>query len=267
MVSADQPPEREPTRAAAFFDVDNTIIRGASAYHLARRLYQRGFFRRRDIAYFGLHSVYYLTFGERLSAIDELRGRALSLIQGHSVAEVAAIADEVYDEVLADRVFPGTRELIEAHLRAGDQVWIITAGPRELGDLVARRLGATGALATVAESRDGFYTGRLVGHMMHGEHKADGARGIAADQGLDLARSSAYGDSVNDAPLLSLVGHPFAINPDARLRRYAAERGWQVRDFRRRRRDVRRGVRTASWAGAVWVTAVAARAVVRRLRG
>ncbi|TDE91694.1 HAD-IB family hydrolase [Occultella glacieicola] len=265
-MSADQPSEREATGAAAFFDVDNTIIRGASAYHLARRLFQRGFFRRRDIAFFGVHTVYYLTFGERLSHIDDLRGRALGLIKGHSVAEVAAIADEVYDEVLADRVFPGTRELIESHLAAGDQVWIITAGPRELGELVARRLGATGALATVAESKDGFYTGRLVGDMMHGEHKADGARRIADEQGLDLAASSAYGDSVNDAPLLSLVGHPFAINPDARLRRVAGERGWQVRDFRRRRRDVRRGVRTASWAGAVWVGAVATRAVVRRLR-
>lgn len=252
--------------AAAFFDVDNTIIRGASSYHLARELYRRDFFRLRDIVYFAGHSFYYSLFGENRARIDDVRERALWIIEGHTVAEIVAIADEVYDEVFANRVFPGARSLLEAHLRQGNQVWIITAAPREIGELVARRLGATGALGTVAEERDGIYTGRLVGDMLLGEHKAAAVRVIAEREEMAMADCFAYGDSVNDIPVLSSVGHPCAINPDPRLRLHAAEVGWPVRDFRRRRRNVRRGLRNASWAGGVWAAATVVRSVVRKLR-
>lgn len=259
--------ERVAERAAAFFDVDNTIIRGASSYHLARELYRRDFFRARDIAYFAGHSLYYFIFGEKRAHIDQVRARALRLIAGHTVADVVAIAEGVYDEVLAHRVFPGARDLIAGHLAAGHDVWIVTAAPREIGELVARRLGVTGALGTVAEERDGQYTGRLVGDMMHGEHKAAATRGIAERAGVALENCYAYGDSVNDLAMLRAVGHPCAINPDPRLRLHAADVGWPVRDFRRRRRSVRKGLRNASWAGALWAAAVVARSLARRLRG
>ena len=91
----------------AFFDVDNTIIRGASAFHLGVGLYRRGFFRQRDLLQFGLHQFRYLTFGENKHQIDEVRSRALSIMKGHSVAEVTAIAEDVYDEVLCLRIYPG----------------------------------------------------------------------------------------------------------------------------------------------------------------
>src|SRR5699024_7046478 len=136
------------------------------------------------------------------------------------------------------------------HLEVGDQVWIVTAAPREVGELVARRLGLTGVLGTVAEHEDGVYTGELSGDMMHGAHKAAAVREIAERENLDLAVSAAYGDSSNDIPMLRTVGHPCAINPDPRLRLFAADIGWPVRDFRRRRRNVRGGLRTASQAGA-----------------
>lgn len=252
--------------SAAFFDVDNTIIRGASSYHLARELYRRGFFRRLDIAYFAGHALYYFFFGENAQHMNRVRARALAIMQGHSVAEVLAIAEEVYEQVLAHRIFPGARDLIATHIKNGDQVWIVTAAPVEVGELVARRLGLTGALGTVASHQDGIYTGELVGDMMHGVHKAAGVRRIAATQGHDLQTCSAYGDSAHDIPMLRTVGNPCAINPDPRLRLIAAEIGWPVRDFRRRRRNVRGGLRTASRAGMVWAGAHILRAIGRLLR-
>ncbi len=257
----------EGARVAAFFDVDNTIIRGASAFHLAVGLYRRGFFRRGDIFTFAWHQSRYLLFGENKDQIDDVRNRALSIMTGHSVAEVVAIAEDVYDEVLALRIFPGTQRLLDQHLAAGHQVWLITATPVEIGELIARRLGVNGALGTVAEHKDGFYTGRLVGDMLHGKAKAEAVRALAEREGIDLAASSAYGDSTNDVPILSEVGFPCAINPDGRLRRHAAQVGWPVRDFRGRRRAARRSMDAATFAGSAWVVGLALRAARRKLRG
>lgn len=254
------------TPVAAFFDVDNTIIRGASAFHLAVGLYGRGFFRKRDILRFAWQQSRYRLFGENRRQIDEVRSRALDIMRGHSVAEVTAIAEDVYDEVLSLRIYPGTRALLDAHLADGHAVWLVTATPVEIGELIARRLGTSGALGTVAEHEDGFYTGRLVGDLLHGEAKASAVRALAEREGYDLSRCFAYGDSTNDVPILSAVGNPCAINPDGRLRRHAAEVGWPVREFRTRRRQARRGVNAASLAGLAWALAVVARAVRRSLR-
>ncbi|ASR55379.1 HAD family hydrolase [Cellulomonas sp. CW35] len=252
-------------RTAAFFDVDNTVVRGASAFHLAVGLYRRGFFRPWDLLRFTGHQLRYRLVGEDRRQIDRLRGEALAIMRGHSVAEVTAIAEDVYDQVLHLRLYPGTRALIDAHVAAGDEVWFVTASPMEIAGLLARRLGTTGALGTVAEEVDGFYTGRLVGDLLHGEAKARAVRALAERTGIDLARCAAYGDSTNDLPLLSAVGRPCAINPDRRLRRHAARQGWPVRDFRPARRSLTRGVRAATVAGAVWATAVSARAARRGL--
>ncbi|MDD9207605.1 HAD-IB family hydrolase, partial [Georgenia sp. 10Sc9-8] len=192
------------------------------------------------------------------------------IIRGHAVAEVISIGEDVYDEVLDHRIFPGTRALLEAHQRAGHQVWLITATPTEVSDLIARRLGATGSLGTRAASRDGYYTGELSGDMLHGAGKERAVRALAEREQLDLQRSFAYGDSVNDVPILSAVGHACAINPEPRLRLHALQEDWPVRDFRRRRRSVRvglrRGVLGAGWAGTVWAGAAVVRALRRQLR-
>ncbi|MGC0143019.1 HAD family hydrolase [Pseudactinotalea sp. Z1732] len=251
--------------SAAFFDVDNTIVRGASSYHLARELHRRGMFRRRDIVFFAAHAFYYFLFGENKKHIARVQARALATIEGHSVAEMLAVAEELYEQVLTHRIFPGARDLLNDHLAQGDQVWIVTAAPREVGELVARRLNLTGVLGTVAEEQDGVYTGRLVGDMMHGQHKAAAVREIAEREGLDLAECAAYGDSSHDIPMLRTVGEPCAINPDPRLRLFAADIGWPVRDFRRRRRNVRSGLRTAGQAGAVWAVATGLRALSKAL--
>ncbi|MPV38240.1 HAD family hydrolase [Georgenia subflava] len=257
-------------QVAAFFDVDNTIVRGASAYHLAQELYRRDFFGLGDILFAARQSLAYTLLGENLRRIAAIQERALRLMRGHSVAEVISIGEEVYDEVLDHRIFPGTRALLQEHLDAGHEVWLITATPTEISDLLARRLGATGALGTRVQAVDGYYTGRLDGTMLHGAGKEVAVRELALERGIDLAGSFAYGDSINDVAIMSAVGHPCAINPEPRLRLHAAEAGWPVRDFRRRRRslreDLRTGARSARWAGAAWAVSVVVRAVVRRLR-
>lgn len=259
------PTPRDTGHIAAFFDVDNTIIRGASAFHLARALYARDFFAVRDLIAAVFHQLRYVSFGENKSQIDSVRERALSIMKGHSVAEVTAIGEEVYDQVLALRIYPGTRKILDAHLAAGHQVWLITATPIEIGELLARRLNATGALATVAEHRDGIYTGRLVGDMMHGKAKERGVRELAKRLDIDLAASYAYGDSANDIPILSSVGNPCGINPEPRLRRHARQAGWPIREFRGKRRMAKRGLKTASWAGAAWILSLIARSIKRAL--
>ena len=265
-VPAGTVPAAQPGRVAAFFDVDNTIIRGASSFHLAVGLYRRGFFKTGDVIRFAVHQARYLTFGENRQQIDEVRQRALEIMRDRSVAEVVAIAEDIYDEVLSLRIFPGTQRLLDQHLRAGHEVWLVTATPVEIAEIIARRLGATGALGTIAEHTDGFYTGRLVGDLLHGKAKASAVQAIAEREGIDLSQSFAYGDSTNDVPILSEVGFPCAINPDGRLRKHAAEVGWPMREFRGRRNATRRGVDAATVAGSAWVAGLVFRAVRRAIR-
>jgi len=260
-----QAPDRAaPDRtAAAFFDVDNTVVRGASIFYLARGLHRRRFFHFRDIARFFWQQTSFILRGENLGHVADIRERALALVAGHSVAELTAIGEEVYDDVIVDKVWPGTHELARGHLDAGQRVWLVTATPIEVATVISRRLGLTGALGTVAEHADGVYTGRLVGEVLHGQAKADAVQALAEQEGLDLARCAAYSDSANDIPLLSLVGRPVVINPDKRLRAHARDRGWQVRDFRRGRRAARIGLPAVTVGG---VAGGLVRLLVRRRR-
>jgi HAD superfamily hydrolase (TIGR01490 family) len=256
----------DPT-AAAFFDVDNTMMMGASIYHFARGLAARHFFTWRDLARFGWQQLRFRVGGaEQMAHMDQAKEAALSFVAGHRVDEVVALGEEIYDELMADRIWSGTRALAQLHLDAGQRVWLITAAPVELAQLIARRLELTGALGTVAESVDGTYTGRLVGEPLHGPAKAEAIRALAAREDLDLARCSAYSDSANDLPMLSAVGHPVAVNPDAQLRRIARERGWDIRDFRTGRKAAKIGLPALAGAGGVTAGVVAGLALRRRLR-
>jgi HAD superfamily hydrolase (TIGR01490 family) len=164
---------------------------------------------------------------------------------------------------MAAKIWSGTRALAQMHQDAGQRVWLVTATPVELASIIARRLGLTGALGTVAESKDGVYTGRLVGDLLHGKAKAHAVRALAAREGLDLRRCTAYSDSINDVPMLSTAGTAVAVNPDPALRDLARHRGWEIRDFRTGRKAARIGVPTVLGAGAL-AGAVAAGIAYRR---
>ncbi|HWM73439.1 MAG TPA: HAD-IB family hydrolase [Nocardioides sp.] len=238
--------------SAAFFDVDNTVMQGASIFHLARGLHRRHFFTTRDILGAVWKQTYFRVVGvEDPQHIADTRASALSFIAGHTVQELEELGEEIFDEAMAHRIWPGTRALAQMHLDQGQRVWLVTAAPIEIAQIIARRLGLTGAMGTVAEHVDGVYTGGLVGAMLHGPAKAEAIRALAGREGLDLSRCSAYSDSANDLPMLKLVGDPCAINPDAKLRAHARTEGWRVRDYRTGRKAARIGLVVGAAAGAV----------------
>lgn len=243
-------PPRDLT-AAAFFDVDNTMVQGASIVHFARGLAARKYLKTSDLVDFAWKQVKFRVSGkENSDDVASGREKALAFIAGRSTAELAHLGEEIYDEIIADKIWPGTRALAQMHLDAGQQVWLVTATPVELAQVIAKRLGLTGALGTVAESEDGKFTGRLVGDILHGAGKAHAVRSLAIREGLNLKRCTAYSDSYNDAPMLSLVGTSVAINPDSDLRELAKNRGWEIRDFRTARKAAKIGVPTALALGA-----------------
>ncbi|WP_086820027.1 HAD family phosphatase [Allokutzneria sp. NRRL B-24872] len=250
-------PARDLT-AGAFFDVDNTMMMGASIFHFARGLVARKFVSASQLAGFAWKQLKFRVGGrEDQGSIDSSRDQLLAFVAGRTVRELSEVSEEIYDELMADKIWPGTRALAQKHLDAGQRVWLVTATPVELASIIARRLGLTGALGTVAESVDGVYTGRLVGGLMHGPAKVHAVRALAAREGLDLRRCTAYSDSQNDVPMLTAVGTPVAVNPDSGLRRIARAKGWEVEDFRTGRKLARVGVPSVLGAGAV-ISAVAA---------
>jgi len=257
----------DPT-AAAFFDVDNTMIRGASIYFFGKGMAGRGLITTGDLLRFGYQQLAFRVRGkENLEAVAEARDKALGLVAGKSVEEIVAYGEEIYDELMERRIWSGTRALAQQHLDAGQRVWLVTATPVELARIIARRLGLTGALGTVSEVEDGVYTGRLVGEPLHGPAKAEAVRALAEREGLDLARCTAYSDSSNDVPMLTAVGHAVAINPDTALRETARLNGWEIRDFRTGRKAAKVGVPAAAGVGALTGGVVAGLALRRRHTG
>ena len=249
--------------AAAFFDVDNTMMMGASLFWFARGLAARKYFHSRDLAQFVWQQAKFRIAGnESADDMHSIRETALAFVAGRPVEEIVQASEEIYDELVADRIWSGTRNLAQKHLDAGQRVWLVTATPVELASIIAHRLGLTGALGTVSEIVDGRYTGRLVGELMHGEAKAEAVRALAEREGLDLSRCTAYSDSSNDLPMLTLTGAAVAVNPDSELRAVARSRGWPVKDFRTGRKAARIGVPTvaaAALSGGVVGGAVALR--------
>lgn len=252
--------------AAAFFDVDNTIMQGASIYYLARGLAARKYFTAADLARFAWGQLRFrLVATENAEHMSKAKEMGLAFVAGWRVDDLERLSEEIFDELMADRIWSGSRALAQLHLDAGQRVWLVTAAPVELGRVIAQRLGLTGALGTVAEVENGVYTGRLVGDLMHGQAKADAIQQLAAVEGLELSRCAAYSDSANDVPMLSTVGQAVAVNPDTALRREARQRGWQIRDFRTGRKAAKLAVPSALAAGVV-VGGVTAGLVARRRR-
>jgi HAD superfamily hydrolase (TIGR01490 family) len=251
-------------QAAAFFDVDNTIVIGASIFHFAKGLAARKFFSTKDLSKFVWQQVKFRAGGEGHENIAKARESALAFVAGKSVDEIVALSEEIYDDAMADKIYSGTQALAQLHLDAGERVWLVTATPEELAQIIARRLHLTGALGTRSEQKDGAYTGRLIGDLLHGEAKAAAVRELAEREGLDLAQCAAYSDSINDIPMLSLVGRAVAVNPDSALRDEAKRRGWEIRDFRTGRKAARVGIPTALILGATGGAVAAGLAIGRR---
>ena len=225
-----------PGKRAAFFDVDNTLIRGSTIYFLGRGMYQRGYFTKKDISRFVLANLRFrLTGKENKEEIARFQSAATDFIGGHNVKDIEAIAQQIYDEFVSPAMWQGTIDIAQTHIANGVEVYLVTAAPEDMATLISARLGLTGALGSKAEIKDGLYTGQMNGPLLHGKEKAIAVRELAEKKGFNLENCFAYSDSSNDLPLLQCVGHPSAINPDALLGLRAMAEGWPIHDFRRAR--------------------------------
>jgi len=221
-------PALAPPPVLAFFDVDNTLIHGASVYHLGKAAFTHGFLGWRDLVRFAWQQARFIAVGENHRHQLSARDRALALVAGRTEEELEQLSIETYDDRVVKLLLPATVALAHDHMAQGHEVWLITATPQSFASVMAERLGLSGAIGTRIESIDGVFTGALRGHVMHGSHKADAAAQLASERGAHLTDCWAYSDSRNDIPLLELVGNSTAVNPDAALLRYATARGWPI---------------------------------------
>jgi HAD superfamily hydrolase (TIGR01490 family) len=226
--------KEQPKKAAAFFDVDNTILRGSSSFLFGKSAFERKFFSRKDFWRFAWHQFRFIWRGENNNVLATLKDRALSLVAGHRAKDLKDLVDEVYEKHIRLKLWPETVRLAKDHIAEGREVWLVTAAPQELGDVIAKRLGLTGAIGTKVERKNGILTGQLVGKPIHGPTKRVAIKELAKTRNLSLKRSYAYSDSHNDLPMLTAVGHPVAVNPDKILTRYAKAADWPIYDFKKR---------------------------------
>src|SRR3954452_8953215 len=233
-------------RGGAFFDLDKTLIGGSSALHFARASYKAGQLSKRQMARDIRDNVRFRLQGSTDEATDALRARVYEAIAGKRVVDLARLTPEMLKGILP-RVYPQMLDVAWRHQDAGRPVYIVTAASQEMAELLAHVLVFDGGIGARSEVRDGVYTGRPEGPFTYREGKAEAIRDVAAREGIDLAESWAYSDSESDLPMLRVVGHPVAVNPDAALARVAREGGWEIMRFDR----LGRRLRLAGGAGGV----------------
>ena len=215
-------------RGAAFFDLDKTLMQGSSAFQFARAAYAEGLISRRQIVTDGWANLRYRLQGASDEVSLALRERIAAGLQGTRVVELERLGVGVLAGVLP-RIYPRMLRIAHEHQDAGRPAYIVTAAAQDLADILARVMALDGALGSqLSEVEGGVYTGRPAGRFMYGAGKARAITELAARDSLDLGASYAYSDSESDLPMLECVGHPVVVNADARLRRIARERGWEV---------------------------------------
>jgi HAD superfamily hydrolase (TIGR01490 family) len=199
-------------------------------------MYQRGYFTKADISRFVVANLRFrMTGTEKKEVIDRFQKAATDFVGGHQVSDILKLGEEIYDEFVSPKLWERTCEIAREHLAKDQDVWLVTAAPQDMAEIIASRLGFTGAIGSKVVIKDGVFTGELDGKILHGTEKAVAIRKLAQDHGYDLNQCYSYSDSHNDIPLLTAVGNPSAINPDAILRIKALAEGWPVHDFRRAR--------------------------------
>jgi HAD superfamily hydrolase (TIGR01490 family) len=219
--------------AAAFFDLDRTLIAGASLFPLGVEAWRAGLVSKREVRRFATGALAFKLFGDKGERSEGVRTDFLGRVEGVSVEVLHDVARRVLPR-LVSRVRPESRRLIKMHEQAGRDTWIVSASPYPIVAPLADRLGMTGAIATRGKAVDGHYTAELDGPFVYGEGKAEAITQLAVDRGYDLKHSYAYSDSISDLPMLEVVGHPVAVNPDSELADLAHERGWPVVIFSRK---------------------------------
>lgn len=214
------------TAAAAFFDLDRTLLRRASALALAGTFRERGLISRRQLAKAAGWQLLFVLRGASHEAVRRAAEDGLVLLRGFTPDEMREVVADAMEPVLKPLVYAEPLHLVEQHRERGEDVYIVSASLQEIVEGIAEELGFDGALGTVCEVVDGKYTGKAI-RALHAENKAACIRELD----YDLSACTAYSDSHTDLPFLEAVGNPVVVNPDRELRGIAADRGWPVLEF------------------------------------
>jgi len=218
-------------RAAAFFDLDKTLMAGSSGMQFARVAS-----RRRDtipccVASWGVEHLRYRLRGTTDERTTEVLRVARDLISGVPARSLERMNPEVMAAILP-RVYPQMLDEVYAHQDAGRATFIVSAAGNGVVEPLAAVLGMDGGIGTRYEvGEDGTFTGRFDGPFVYGPGKVEAMEAFATEHGIDLAASYAYSDSISDLPMLRAVGHPVVVNPDPPLAEIAREEGWQTMRF------------------------------------
>jgi HAD superfamily hydrolase (TIGR01490 family) len=219
-------------RAAAFFDLDKTVIAKSSTLAFSRPFYKGGLVNRRAVLKSSFAQFVYLLQGADEDSMDRMRDYLKVLCAGWPVETVNAIVAETLHELIDPMVYAEAVALFDEHHAAGRDVVIVSSSGEEVVGPIGDMLGVDHVIATRMVVEDGKYTGEI-SFYAYGEGKAVAMRELAEERDYDLAQCWAYSDSYTDRPMLEAVGNPVAVNPDKQLRRLAAEQGWRLREFRR----------------------------------
>ena len=256
-----------PVRAAAFFDLDKTVIAKSSALAFSKSFYDGGLINRRAVLRSAYAQFVYLAGGADAEQMERMRKYLSSLCTGWDVAQVRKLIGETLHDLIDPLIYDEAADLIEEHHLAGRDVVLVSTSGSEIVTPIGELLGADRVIATRMAVDGGRYTGEIEFYA-YGGNKAAAIRELAAAENIDLARSYAYSDSGTDVPMLEAVGHPHAVNPDRTLRKEAAARGWPVLVFSRpvsmrsRMPTIPRPARPVVAATAVAAGAAAAAAVL-----
>src|SRR5688500_11199681 len=227
------------TDSAALFDLDRTLMAGTSAFYFARAAYREGMLPLPRLVADGGNALLFRLLGASDEKSESVRDRILASVAGTPQADLLHFVPAVVEKLI-DKVRPEAQALVDMHMEAGRDVWIISASPVEVVAELAKHLGMTGGLGTESEVVDGMYTGRLAAPFCYGEGKADRIHKLAAERSYDLSKCYAYSDSASDLPMMQVVGHPVAVNPDRALTAVAHRRGWPVVEFARQAKRIAR---------------------------
>ena len=220
------------SRAAAFFDLDKTVIAKSSTLVFGKPFYKGGLVNRRAVLKSSIAQFVYLLQGADADSMDKMRDYLKVLCADWPVEQVKAIVAETLTELITPLVYAEAVTLIAEHRAAGRDVVIVSSSGEEVVGPIGDLLGVDQVIATKMTVQDGRYTGEI-DFYAYGEGKATAVRALAAERGYDLAASYAYSDSATDLPMLALVGHPTAVNPDKALRKAAEANDWPVAVFRK----------------------------------
>lgn len=217
---------------AAFFDLDKTIIAKSSTLAFSRPFFDEGLINRRAVLKSSYAQFLFLLTAADADQVERLRRHVTQMCAGWDVDQVSTIVAETLHDIVDPLVFAEAAELIAGHRARGHDVVIVSASGSEIVEPIGEMLGVDTSVASRMQVVDGKYSGE-VEFYCYGEGKRTAIREIAAERGYDLELCFAYSDSITDLPMLEVVGHPTAVNPDRALRKAAAANGWPVLSFNR----------------------------------